>query len=312
VAPSLTATKPTEPPKSQPAEPPKPAPPRRLAHRVWHEKYGLGRLFLGSESEDGLVEVLLDCQMEAFFNPADLKLFTVSHPEHGLGNVMAVGGAEYGGYDDLHPVTDEELAELADGELVVEFWGRGKRRVNAAEVITTNLCGGKAVARAAPPPMKAPWFEPGASVSHREHAYSGCIVLGSESLADNDGKVLVQFDDELGGGHGAKLFIDPAELKLRRIWHPELRGIDPSKIGPSCLHGGRGIRSLQRVAIFVIEKDAQLPILLIEQKTARAMTGRFFATMGAPRSRDSPTRGDWLAPTIQNKAPGRGSAVSDH
>jgi hypothetical protein len=54
---------------------------------------------------------------------------------------MAVGGAEYGGHDDLHPVTDEEVAELADGELLVDFYRCGKRRVNAAEVGTTNLCG---------------------------------------------------------------------------------------------------------------------------------------------------------------------------
>jgi Helix-turn-helix domain len=279
VAQSFMATKPTEPPTSQPgigreaiAAEPKPAPPRpRLAHRVWDEKYGLGRVVLGSESEDG-VEVWLDCQMEVFFqNPVDLKLFSVSHPEHGRGRVMAVGGAEYVGHNDLDPVTDEELAELADGQLLVHFYRCGKRRVNVAEVSTTKLCDAvaksaarrrqplpfadtssmlrlhaegscafdvervlqnyfsvehssdipaevlaglltrigldekgiaairtelsrKPVARAAPPPMKAPWFEIGATVRREEHE-RGCVVLGSESLADNDGKVLIQFED---------------------------------------------------------------------------------------------------------------------
>jgi hypothetical protein len=66
------------------------------------------------------------------------------------------------------------------------------------------------------------WFEPGASVRHREdYCDHGCVVLGSESLADNDGKVLIQFDDPSGEGHGRQLFVDPAEFMLTRIWHPE-------------------------------------------------------------------------------------------
>src|SRR5262249_29521746 len=77
VAQSFTATKSTEPPKSQPGiggeaiatKPPKPAPPWPFGHRVWHEKYGLGRVVLGSEYENE-VEVLMDCQMEMFCNPA--------------------------------------------------------------------------------------------------------------------------------------------------------------------------------------------------------------------------------------------------
>src|SRR5262249_51864071 len=61
-----------------------------------------------------------------------------------------------------------------------------------------------------------------ASVRHREHYCDcGCVVLGSESLADNDGKLLIEFDDPSGEGHGQQLFVDPAELMLTRIWHPE-------------------------------------------------------------------------------------------
>jgi hypothetical protein len=276
-----------EPLKSQPslggeaitAKPPTPAPPSRFGHRVWHEEYGLGRVIVGEESGDH-VAVWMDCQTEVWFKPADLKRSRVSHPEHGDGFVLAVGGAGYSGHGAL---TDEELAELSDGELIVSFGHSSKRRVNAAEVSTTNLCvrqrlsfndtsamltlhaegscafnvetvlqdyfsvehssdipaealdqlltrigldekgiaairtelSRKPVARA------APWFEPGARVQHQEHAHGGCVVLGSESLADNDGKVLVQFNDGFGEGHGPRLLVDPAELMLTRIWHPE-------------------------------------------------------------------------------------------
>src|SRR5262249_25098989 len=143
----------------------------------------------------------------------------VSHPEHGDGFVLAVGGAGYNGYKAL----TDEVAELSDGELIVSFGRRGKRRVNAAEVSTTNLCvpairtelSRKALAHGA-------WFELGASCRHREHYCDcGCVVLGSESLADNDGKLLIEFDDPSGEGHGQQLFVDPAELMLTRIWHPE-------------------------------------------------------------------------------------------
>lgn len=78
----------------------------------------------------------------------------------------------------------------------------------------------KSVPRAAPPPVKAPWFEVGESVLHDEHGY-GCVVLGSESLAGNNGKVQIQLNDGSGDGHGANLFINPAELKPRRVWHPK-------------------------------------------------------------------------------------------
>jgi hypothetical protein len=153
VAHSLTAMKPNQPPKSRPriggeaiaGEPPKPAPPsppasKRLGPRVWDEKYGFGRVV---QSGDDGVLVMLDDYTELAFDPARLKLFSVSHPEHGHGFVLAVGGAEYNScnhmWEDAH--ADEELAEVADGELIIDFGRRGKRRVNAAEVSTTNLCG---------------------------------------------------------------------------------------------------------------------------------------------------------------------------
>jgi hypothetical protein len=78
----------------------------------------------------------------------------------------------------------------------------------------------KPVARAVPPPLKAPWFEIGAEVVRQEHEH-GCVVLGSESLAYTDGKVLIQFDDGFGIEQGPPGWADPAELMLRRIWHPE-------------------------------------------------------------------------------------------
>jgi hypothetical protein len=67
-----------------------------------------------------------------------------------------------------------------------------------------------------PHPVKAPWFEIGASVWHDEHG-CGCVVLGSECLANNDGKVQIQFDN---GEDKQDVFVDPTELILPRIWHP--------------------------------------------------------------------------------------------
>jgi hypothetical protein len=70
------------------------------------------------------------------------------------------------------------------------------------------------------PPLKAPWFEPGESVLHEDY-YDGRVILGSESLDDNDGKVLIEFDDGSHEGPGRHLLVDPAELMLTRIWHSE-------------------------------------------------------------------------------------------
>jgi hypothetical protein len=86
--------------------------------------------------------------------------------------------------------------------------------------IRTELLSRNHVARAASPPVKSPWFEIAASVLHQKHGF-GCVVFGSEALAVNDGKVLVQFDDYCGNDQGPRLFVDPAELKLTRVWHPK-------------------------------------------------------------------------------------------
>jgi hypothetical protein len=75
-------------------EAPMPAPPSppasMLGVQIWDQKYGLGRVGVAQESGDNGVAVWFDdCQMEVFFDPADLKRTSVSHPEHGRGVVMA-------------------------------------------------------------------------------------------------------------------------------------------------------------------------------------------------------------------------------
>jgi hypothetical protein len=70
------------------------------------------------------------------------------------------------------------------------------------------------------PPLKAPWFEPGERVLYEDFCH-GRVILGSESLADNDSKVVIELDDDSGEGLGRRVLVDPAELMLTRIWHPK-------------------------------------------------------------------------------------------
>ena len=110
-----------------------------------------------------------------------------------------------------------DIPAEALGELLIRI-GLDEKGIAA---IRTELQPGTLSARAGPLQAKGRWFEVGADVSHQEHGSGyGRVVLGSESLAENDGKVLVQFDDNEGGEHGPKLFIDPAQLQVTRIWHP--------------------------------------------------------------------------------------------
>lgn len=74
--------------------------------------------------------------------------------------------------------------------------------------------------RAVMRPLKAPWFEPGEKVRRDDFRY-GRVILGSESLADNDGKVVIELADDYGEGLGPQVLVDPAELTLMRIWHPK-------------------------------------------------------------------------------------------
>ena len=108
-----------------------------LHFSVWNEKYGLGRVL---DYEDDSVLVQLNYSEMWFGQYAVLNLCSVSHPEHGPGIVVAVAGGS-GHFDaDLaeEGLPDEELVE---GELIVDFGSRGgKRRVNATEVSTTNVC----------------------------------------------------------------------------------------------------------------------------------------------------------------------------
>src|SRR4051812_4631768 len=84
----------------------------------------------------------MDCQTKMFFDRADLNCRDVSHPEHGKGSVCAVGRAKYHDPFTSDPLTDEELAELTEGEIIVDFnRGGGKRRVNVGDISITNLRG---------------------------------------------------------------------------------------------------------------------------------------------------------------------------
>ena len=195
VGPSLTATNASEPPKPQSgmtcgeaiaAEQPKPAPPppasKRVQPRVWHEKYGFGRAV---RSEGNGVLVILDDYTEVLFcDPASLNLVSVFHPEHGHGFVLGVGGAEYNPWDN-RALANKELAEPADGELIVDFGSRGTRRVSAAEVSTTNLA---SLLRPKPAPAKATAPNPAIASTSGQVARSFTL----DAIADEASKLSVK------------------------------------------------------------------------------------------------------------------------
>ena len=220
-----------------------------LGTRVWHEKYGLGRIILDQTSRDN-VAVWMDCQTQMFFDRADLNFRDVSHPEHGKGFVCAVGGAKYHDPFACDPLTDEELAELTDGEIIVDFNVRGgKRRVNVGDVSITNLRGTTLHLRVwnqkygvgrvldyvddwvvAQLDYSEEWCGPGVlnlcSVSHPEHGPGVVVAVGGASYPFDANLAEEELpDEELAedglivdfGSHGGKRRVKATEVSTTKV-----------------------------------------------------------------------------------------------